>query len=292
MTEPVCITILMDNTAAAPSLSAEHGLSMWIQVGDKHLLWDTGQSDKLFDNAQQLGIDISKADAVVLSHGHYDHTGGLLKVIQSAPDASFYLHPKAMDPKYSLKNDCRRFIGISRDTQLQLLKQDMAGRVIYVDRKTEIFSGVIVTGPVPRHTEYETTGGLFFIDAACESVDELNDDQSLYFNSTNGIIVVLGCAHSGVVNVLNAVSRWTGSSKIYAVIGGMHLVNADSARIEKTIAAFKQYDIQKIVPLHCTGTKAAQQLKQVFGNRCLSLGAGSQLCFTQTDPIKTEKIND
>ena len=275
----VRITILMDNTAVAASLLTEHGLSMWIDVGDKHLLWDTGQSDKLFDNAQRLGIDISKADAVILSHGHYDHTGGLAKVLDAAPNARIYLHPKAVEPKYSLKNGVCRTIGMNRDAQLRLHERDSAGGVIYCDQMTEISDGIMLTGPVTRRTAFENTGGHFYSDPACTIADELADDQSLFFDCPKGIVVVLGCAHTGVVNIMNTICEWTGSSKIYAVIGGMHLINADPNRMENTHNAFKQYDIQIIAPLHCTGPNAVQQLKEVFGDRCLSLGAGTQICF-------------
>lgn len=279
MNKPVRITILMDNAPGVPSLLTEHGLSVWLDFGDKRLLWDTGQSEKLFDNAQRLNVDISSTNAVILSHGHYDHTGGLSKVIQAAPTAKVYLHPKAMEPKYSLKNGVTRSIGMSRDAQLQLLEREVEGGVIFTDRRTTVFDGVMATGPVPRCTSFENTGGHFYGDLACTVVDDLADDQSLFFESDEGLVVVLGCAHSGVVNILNAVARWTGRRTIYAVIGGMHLLNADENRINETIEAFKRYDIQIIAPLHCTGADPTQRLKETLGLRYRSLGVGTHLCF-------------
>lgn len=273
------ITILMDNTAAVPSLTAEHGLSMWLEIADRRILWDTGQSDAVFENARRLGIDLSKADTIALSHGHYDHTGGLAKALALMPKATLYLHAKAMDAKYSLKTGTSRPVGMSRQSQLAVLEKDIAGSVVFVTQKTELADGLTLTGPVPRRTPYEDTGGLFYIDPAGAVADDLPDDQSLFFECSKGIVVVLGCAHSGVVNILNAVADWTNSPQIYAVLGGMHLVCADSKRIEETIKAFKHYDIQKIAPLHCTGPEAMRQLKEVFGDRCLFLGAGSRLCF-------------
>ena len=274
------ITILVDNTAVAPSLLTEHGLSVWIDVGDRHILWDTGQSDRLVHNARAMGIDLGRADAVALSHGHYDHTGGLAAVLGTAPNAKVYLHPNAVEARYSLKKDGRRFIGMPQNGRRRLTEKKAVDAVVYVNQRTEIFGGMTLTGPVPRRTAYEDTGGHFYNDPACTVVDDIADDQSLYFECSEGLVIVLGCAHSGVVNILDAVSEWTASDKIYAVIGGMHLVNADADRMERTIKAFQRYSIQKIAPLHCTGIRAMQQLKEVFGSRCLALGTGSQICFS------------
>ncbi len=279
MNKPARITILMDNNAADSSLQTEHGLSMWIEVGDKRILWDTGQSDRLFDNAEWLGVDVRTADVMALSHGHYDHTGGLARAVQSAPDAAVYLHPKAMEPKYSLKSGACRSIGISRDGQLAVAEKDLAGGVVFVNGRTEIGDRIVLTGPVPRHTPFEDTGGHFYRDAGCTCPDDLTDDQSLYFESEKGLVVVLGCAHSGVVNILDAIRQWTDAQAFYAVIGGMHLVHADSNRINETIRAFQRYDIQYIAPLHCTGSSAMRQLKDTFNDRCLFFGAGSRLCL-------------
>ncbi len=277
MNKSAQITILMDNTAAEPLLATEHGLSMWIEVGDQRILWDTGQTDKAFKNAAQLGIDIGSADIIAISHGHYDHTGGLAEAIALASHARLYLHPKAMEQRFSLKKDICRAVGMPHSAQLAVIEKDMADGLCFIDHKTELAGGAVLTGPVPRRTPYEDTGGSFFCDSACTIIDSITDDQSLYFDSPKGTVVILGCAHSGVVNILNAVSEWTDGQNIYAVIGGLHLVNADAYRIEQTIAAFRQYDIQCIAPLHCTGSAAMQQIKKAFGDRCLALGAGSHI---------------
>jgi len=138
---------------------------------------------------------------------------------------------------------------------------------------------VAVTGQVPRTNAFEDVGGAFFLDDNCQKPDNLLDDQTLFMESSKGLVVVFGCAHSGVVNILDYISNLTGCEKIYAVIGGMHLLNASPKRITNTIKAFQKYEIQKIIPMHCTGQKAMEVFKNVFGDKCLLLGAGDKISF-------------
>lgn len=270
----VSITVLVDNTSSEHFLS-EHGLSLWIHYRDKRILFDTGQSNLVLHNAKTLKIDLPSTDAVVLSHGHYDHTGGLSGVLSIASKAKIYLHPAATKPKFSQKLSGAKSIGMSNSE-----KEAIQGRdTIWTVTPAQLYFGISVTGQVPRMNDYEDVGGAFFVDENCEQPDKLFDDQALFIESTKGLIVILGCAHSGVVNILDYISKLTGHSKIYALIGGMHLSNANQIRIEHTIRAFRKYDIQKIVPLHCTGRKAMEDFKAVFGDKCLFSGVGGQICL-------------
>ncbi|MDD5134112.1 MAG: MBL fold metallo-hydrolase [Phycisphaerae bacterium] len=269
------ITILVDNTACRAALKAEHGLSFWIEHGSKKILFDTGQSDMVIQNAELLDISLAEADAIVISHGHYDHTGGLSAVSDIAAKAKIYLHPAATEPKFSQKTSGAKSIGISDSARKAIKNRE----VIWTETLTQIFPGVTVTGQVPRMNDYEDVGGAFFIDKNCHKPDELLDDQTLFIESAKGLVVVFGCAHSGVVNILDYISKLTGENKMYAVIGGMHLLNASPIRIANTIEAFKKYDIQKISPLHCTGRQAAEKIKNAFGEKYISAAAGTKLIF-------------
>jgi len=275
MIQNIRITTLVENTASKAGLLAEHGLSFWIEYGGKWILFDTGQSNILIKNAEVLGIDLAETDAIVLSHGHYDHTGGLAVVLDIADKAKIYLHPAAIEPKFSRKTTGAEPIGMPDSAKEAIQDQ----HVVWTATPATIFPGMSVTGQVPRMNDYEDVGGDFFVDASCEKSDELLDDQTLFIESTKGLVVVLGCAHSGVVNTLDYISKLTGYNKIYAVIGGMHLLNASQIRIANTIEALKKYEIKKIVPLHCTGQKAMQDFKTDFGDKCLFLGAGGQRSF-------------
>jgi 7,8-dihydropterin-6-yl-methyl-4-(beta-D-ribofuranosyl)aminobenzene 5'-phosphate synthase len=144
---------------------------------------------------------------------------------------------------------------------------------------TEIFPGVFITSRIPRNTDFEDSGGNFFVNQNCQKADELLDDQAIFFKIKQGLVILLGCAHAGVVNTLDYVTKMTNQKNVYAVIGGMHLINANVIRIENTIEAFRKYDVQKIVPLHCTGQEVAIQIKKVFGQKCIISGIGAKIIF-------------
>lgn len=273
MIQDIRITTLVEDAASKAGLLAEHGLSFWIECAGKRILFDTGQSNAFVQNAKALNVDLADTDAIVISHGHYDHTGGLKAVLDIAVKAKVYLHPAAVEPKFNQKVSEAKSIGMSDSS-----KQAIQGRhLIWTAMPVQLFPGISVTGQVPRLNDYEDVGGAFFVDENCEKPDKLLDDQTLFIESTKGLVVVFGCAHSGVVNTLNYISKLTGQTKIYAVIGGMHLLNANRVRIANTIKALKQYEVQKIGPVHCTGDKAIREFEIAFSEQYFMCSVGTKL---------------
>ena len=285
MNKDLCITTLVEDTSLDGDLLAEHGLSFWIEYGDKRILFDTGQSDILVRNARTLGINLAEADAIVLSHGHYDHTGGLSAILEIAPKATVYLHPAAIESKFSRKISSVNSIGIPYVAKKAVQKC----RVIWTVTPAHIFPGISVTGQVSRINSFEDVGGAFFVDENCRVPDKLLDDQALFIESAEGLIVVLGCAHSGVVNVLEYISDLTSLKSIYAVIGGMHLLNAPKERIGRTISVFRNYNIQKIGVAHCTGAGAVGRFSNTFHDRCFSCSVGTQISFEKNHEYVSAK---
>jgi len=254
------VTILMDN-AAADNLQSEHGVSLWLEFGDKRVLFDTGQTDRILGNASVLGINLQSTDAIVLSHGHYDHTGGLNAVVEISLHSTLYLHPEAMQSKYSQRDKTVRMIGMSDSVKEAIRVLADNKRVVWTEMPTEIFPGLFVTGKIPRNNDFEDSGGSFFTHQGCQETDELPDDQAIYFMTKQGLVILLGCAHAGVVNTMDYITNMTNQRNVYAIVGGMHLVNASRERLGGTIEVFRQYHVQLIIPLHCTGSNAIQYLQ-------------------------------
>lgn len=279
MTQNIRITVLVENTVRTRGLRAEHGLSIHLQAGKQNLLFDAGQSLLLLDNARQLGIDLASLDAVILSHGHYDHTGGLEAVLNLSPNARVYCHPAALAPKFAREKDgSSRAIGIT-PPNLEALRTREKRRVA-TSGVTEVAEGLFVTGEIPRRTPYEDVGGPFFLDDACRKPDPIQDDQSLFFDTPDGVAVVLGCAHAGVVNTLNHIREQTGGRPFWTVLGGMHLVEAGKDRMTRTLEALRELNPRTLRPMHCTGAKAAAELWGHFPGRCLDGPAGTILTFS------------
>ena len=277
------VTVLVDNIARQ-GLMAEHGLSLWIDDGKNKALLDTGQGSVIQANCQRLGIDLPKVNTVVLSHGHYDHTGGLKTVLDGASKVNLYLHPKAVEPKFSCHPDqpCRS-VGMPLPVVRSVKAHNHIRNLFWIEKPTIIRGGLTVTGPIPRHTDFEDVGGPFYLDSSRRQTDDLVDDQAIFFESDEGLVVMVGCAHAGIVNTLDYVSKLTGRKTIHTVLGGIHLSSASHERIERTINAFQDYGVQQMALAHCTGKKPFDKFKRAFGDKCQLCFVGGQMTFRKAD---------
>lgn len=262
MSETIRITVLVENSVHRQGLVAEHGLSFHIQSGEQSLIFDTGQTDLAVINAETLQLPLDRVEALVLSHGHYDHTGGVPAMLEVVPSARIYLHPAAFEKRFSQNSGPSRSIGMS-DCVSQAIHQHAGGFIKTVGH-TEILEGVIATGEIPRATTYEDTGGAFFLDVEGSRPDPLTDDQALVIDLGRSVVLLLGCAHSGVVNTLDHVQQLTNGKPVSAVIGGLHLGSASEERIQQTIARLRDAKLMCLAPAHCTGLSATAKLWSAF----------------------------
>jgi 7,8-dihydropterin-6-yl-methyl-4-(beta-D-ribofuranosyl)aminobenzene 5'-phosphate synthase len=274
------VTTLVENTAGRRGLLAEHGLSFWIETPDRRILFDTGQGMVLGRNARRLGVDLATVDAVVLSHGHYDHTGGLLSEADSFRETTVYAHLTAFRDRFIRRNDgTLQPVGSPIPSADELRTQ--VGQLLQHRRvPVQIAGGVWITGEIPRQNDFEDVGGAFFLDEACTVPDPIVDDLAMYIETGQGLVILLGCAHAGVINTLDHIRTLTGTERIRAVLGGMHLLNADENRLQQTILKLRELDIPRIGLAHCTGFAAMARLHTEFPGRCFHCVGGTEIEFT------------
>lgn len=276
MTCEVKITTICENRTPRSGLLGEHGLSMLLEAGGKKILFDTGAGATLACNAARLGLDLTGLDAVVLSHGHYDHTGGLKWVlgIQVPASLAVYGHPDIFGEKHaSRKNGPPEYIGIpwKREDAEALGARFCLGR-----EPADLGGGIRSTGEIPRSPRAAKEESPFLVrEGGGFAEDRLLDDQALVVESSAGLIVLLGCAHAGLIETLEHVLSLTGESRIYALLGGTHLSSVPEERLDEIAAALRRFAPEIIAPCHCSGIRATAALHRAFGKKCLPHQVGS-----------------
>lgn len=271
---PWKMSFLVEDTVHCSGLLAEHGLAILIEWEQNQVLFDTGQTDLLLSNANKMSIDLSRVSNVALSHGHYDHTGGLLAFLRHAPHATVFAHPDSFHRKFVREgNGTFREVGIPFSRSKI---EESGSRMRLETSPQEIVPGVILSGEIPRKSPFEEAEPDFFVGKGSDKEpDAVRDDQALILDAPPGLVVLLGCAHAGVINTLCHVRQLFPRRRICVLAGGMHLSSAPSERVLRTVEGMKEFDIQRIVAGHCTGWKPICSLSAAFGDRFSRLSVGS-----------------
>ncbi len=285
----VRVSLLCENTARGSGVIGEHGLSWWIEAGSRRVLFDLGQGIGLLSNANLLGVDLDTVDAIAISHGHYDHVGAWQQLSARAKEAPLFIHEDALSAKFQRRKD-GRFVSASDERFLSTCMKE-SGDVRLVSVPTEVVEGIWMSGEIPRLTDYEDSGGAFFCDEEGKEVDRLLDDQSIFFDTDEGLVVVLGCSHAGVINTLRYLMRVSGR-RIHAVVGGMHLLHASADRLQRTVEDLLAIDPDWVGANHCTGSLAQGALMQAFGERYLDCYSGKRICFPLQNSEMTRRLGD
>ncbi len=221
---PIQVTTLTENTAGRSNLLAEWGLSILIEADDQKILLDTGQSFSAAYNAAALGVDLSQIDRIVFSHGHFDHTGGLPYILKlMRRQVEIIAHPDIWAPKYAKRPEQdEHYIGVPFPREFA----ETFGTSFNLTREPVWISGNIVTsGEIPLLTEYEEIDPVLYVkEKGGLKADPLWDDQAIFLKSENGLVIIPGCAHRGIINTIRHAQKLTGLEPVYAVIGGTHLI--------------------------------------------------------------------
>ncbi len=272
------IKCVVDNNAQKDSdLRSEHGLSFWIETPEGRVIFDTGQTNAVFDhNLSLLGLKIQDATALALSHAHYDHTGGLESALSKNKKLKIYAHSDLFQARYSLREGEYRSIGIVQP------EEELSSRAeLHLSNvPQEILPNLWTTGEISPRLEAEGRSAHHFIRVkGAWQPDPYLDDLSLVLQSSAGLVVICGCCHAGLLNTLLHVEK-NFSGPIITVLGGTHLVSASEAELSHVIETLDiRYPSLDFYLNHCTSERAYQALKDAFGHQVKPCPAGTTIYF-------------
>jgi 7,8-dihydropterin-6-yl-methyl-4-(beta-D-ribofuranosyl)aminobenzene 5'-phosphate synthase len=272
------LTILCENSVARPfGLLGEHGFACFLETPQGSYLFDTGQGQTLVPNARHLHKELGAIKALLISHGHYDHTGALPQVLESCSGLDVYGHPDIFTARYWEMEGRRRYVGIP----FQRDYLEALGARFHLNREmVEIGPGVHLTGEIPRRNLWEKGDSRLLAvtpEGEIRQPDPLADDLSMVVSTPRGLLLVLGCAHAGLINIIDYVTEKFGGEKIHAVVGGTHLGFSGEEQFEETLKLLDRLQIEKVGVSHCTGLPKAAQFSARLGGRFFYGNVGTVL---------------
>lgn len=271
------ITILCENTAIpTKDILGEHGFAAYIETRAGRYLFDTGQGHTLTHNATTLGIDLSRLNKIMLSHGHFDHTGGLAQVLNSCAPIDVHAHPDIFLERFAVSkiHGKQKLRAIHNPISAAKLRR-FGAKLVFNTEFTQIHRNLYLTGEIRRKTVFEMPDARLVLKKNGKLVlDPLKDDQSAVLKTRKGLVVIFGCAHAGMINTLEHIRQHFPHEKIYMIIGGTHLGFLSDEQIAKSIDCLKLFAFEKIGVSHCTGGKAGLALMNAFREKFFFANAG------------------
>ncbi len=282
--EKMKVTVLCENSVVVPfpgGLMGEHGLAFLVE-GEKTTLYDTAQGVGLMNNLKILGKNIDSIDRVIISHGHYDHTGGLMQFLSERKSSTpVYIHEDGFFEKVALIETegqiIERPIGIQNSRKEY---EEKGAEFKFLNNFTKMDKDLYTICDVKRPEGWKTWDTRLKCRKSGEIVDDqFNDDLSLLLETDSGPVVLLGCAHAGVVEILDNISAETGHNEFHAVLGGTHLGTAPLEYIDKSIDCLKKYKVKVIGTSHCTGFSASNIIRNRFEKEFTTASVGNSFDF-------------
>jgi len=265
----IFVTSLVDNCVTHPKHSSkgllgEHGLSFLINIGKRQILFDTGRGNTISQNANLLGLELSGVEAVVLSHAHGDHTGGLETVLKNTGQVNVYVQPDIFKPKYTIELGKDPVYNVMSKTREEY--EALGARFIIRDRVMEIANGIFLLGPIAREKPSDDMrmSNRFVREGTEYKPDPFTDEQVLAINTPQGLVLILGCTHNGLENTIEQANKMTGK-RIAGIVGGLHLCDAEPQKVKKLGLWLQKTGVDFIVCSHCTGLESAAILYSSLG---------------------------
>lgn len=274
-------TLVENNPDDKKELINEHGLSLYIEVDGLTILFDTGQTGDFINNAKKLKKDLTCLDYIILSHGHYDHSGGLKKLVDLLNEyPSIVVGAEFFKPKYKLVDEKTYKYNGNPFYEEFILDHSIPMKKVEED-VYYITDTIMVFHHFKRTNDFEKRNEKFFImEKNLCTYDDFDDEIVLGIVTDKGLVVIVGCSHVGIINILNGITEKTGMP-IYAVIGGTHLVEADEIRMQKTINALREINMKFIAVSHCTGEEGIKRIKQEFGDQFMYNNTGKVIVINE-----------
>ena len=266
------VVLVEDYSGYESPFLAQHGVSFLVEIDGKRVLFDTGQSaEPVLHNMKLLEIEPKSIDYVFLSHCHYDHTGGLLGVLRAiGKRVPFIAHPSIFRKHFVTKPYLRE-VGVPFKRE----EVEELAELYLVSEPFQLTENLFSTGEITEREDFERARiGVYTIENGKVLEDELRDDMSLVAKTPEGLVVISGCSHAGIVSIVKHAIKLTGEKRVRAVIGGFHLIDADDGRIGKTVEEFKKLGVEEVYTGHCTGLRAETTFLQAYGERFHKLHSG------------------
>ncbi|MBR5517326.1 MAG: MBL fold metallo-hydrolase [Firmicutes bacterium] len=271
------ITFLSDNKTENSNCTAEWGLSVLIESQGNKVLFDVGASPIFAENAKNLGVDLSDVEAVAISHGHFDHTGGMESFCEINKLALLYMHKNAISPSFGTDKNGRIEDSNCGIRWTKEFADKIKNRTVFTENVVKINDSMTLVGNITPLKEYPMTEKFYRPSPTNEEkylFDHMEHEQFLVVKEEKGLYVFSGCSHTGMMAIINRIQELFPGEKIVALIAGMHLYPLKADMKEKIVNAICNLGIETVFPVHCTGIDAILMFKQRLGNNCIIASAG------------------